>query len=182
MRVVLSPYWQLVAAAVSMATVSALVCEKGFVVLFGLFAVYCWLLWGLPTLGSRMAGPAEKRPRMSLKQMLTVVACFALIVSVLVNDWPFRVRFAISRPAIDRLADQVERGYVLDEPRQAGLFRIRGAERRRVAAARYTCLWIDPDPAGPAGFVRCLPQEAKALFNLWSTTRMSEGWQYIVED
>jgi hypothetical protein len=56
----------------------------------------------------------------SLRQMFFVVTCLAVYISMLRNPWPFRLRFAVSRPALAEFALRFERGETLEGGQWAG--------------------------------------------------------------
>ena len=68
------------------------------------------------------------------------------------SDWPFRLKFLTARPALDRLADQLEAGQAVSFPQDAGPFRLAGS--RVDSRTGGVALLIDPNPGGPSGFVR----------------------------
>jgi hypothetical protein len=122
------------------------------------------------------------RMQWSLRQLLLIVTCIAVVLSTLAQQWPFRVRFALSRPALESLAVRVEQGDPTAKSGIAGLFYVRLTQTR---GHDYICLWTDLNPTGYAGFVRCAPRQAahlKNFVNLWSQTRMDYQWQFVVED
>lgn len=98
------------------------------------------------------------------------------ITSVAIWNWPLRLAFIISQPALEELAADVTNGRVITNKR-AGLFFIQRAELVR---AGIPCLWVDTDPAARTGFVET--RTAVLPFNLWSVISLSEQWQLISED
>jgi hypothetical protein len=118
----------------------------------------------------------------SLRQMFLAVACVAAYISMLKNPWPFRLRFAVSRPALELLAAKVERGETLEHSQRAGLFLIQKAGRKERGGHVYTILWTEPGGGSPTGFVHPAPEDW-GLFNDWSTARLNvAGWQYFIQD
>ncbi|HEV3021550.1 MAG TPA: hypothetical protein VGX76_03760 [Pirellulales bacterium] len=129
----------------------------------------------------------------SLKQMLFAITSLAVILSILADPWPYRLRFAISRAALERFAARAERGETLMQPERAGLFMIVKMDRRQnrcpytqpVAAMGsqqpadplYTCLWTGPE----SGFVHPAPKN-RSLFNDYALDCFDEHWQFFIED
>lgn len=105
------------------------------------------------------------------------IACLALIVSVATVHWPFRAAYLLSRPSLDWLAREVDAGERLVTPTRVGLFTIVQAE---VRPDGIVCLWVDQNPGGKTGFVRCEPDHVP--FNLWSMVSLDDHWQFISED
>jgi hypothetical protein len=101
---------------------------------------------------------------------------------MLFTIWPFRLAFAASRPALDKLADQVARGEPVNTSRWAGAFRIVGSV---VDPATGTIgLITDPNPGGRAGFARQHAQAAGSspFYNLNYDVQLTEKWRYVEED
>lgn len=124
------------------------------------------------------AKSANTSPQFSLREMFLVVMCLAVYLSVLKNPWPFRIRFSVSRPALELLAAKVEQGESPAGSQWAGLFLIRETERRE----GYTILWTEPGGGNPMGFVHPAPEDAR-LFDDWSTARLNDKeWLFFIQD
>ena len=113
-----------------------------------------------------------------------VAASLIMVVSITVFNWPLRIAYAFSRPAFDRVAEQVMARETIETPRRIGWFRI---ERIDVSGSATNdigyeapCLWTDIHPYGNTGFVQAIPNNLR--FNLWSHFRLDETWQFIAED
>src|SRR5690242_12072102 len=52
----------------------------------------------------------SRKMQFSMRELLVVITCVALYLSLLWEPWTFHLRFAVSRPAMERLAAEVERG------------------------------------------------------------------------
>ncbi|HEV3343646.1 MAG TPA: hypothetical protein VG125_24960 [Pirellulales bacterium] len=112
----------------------------------------------------------------SLRQLFIVVACLALYLSLLREPWTFRLRFAVSRPALERLAAEVEQGGT-PGPQWAGLFYIEETARRERDGGTYTVLFIDPEE----GFVH--PTPTKPWLNDYSLALQNDPeWFYFIQD
>lgn len=176
-RRVRTPYGSFLVLTASAACFMTLV---GCQVILGVLCVLmlaAWCFYALIDMALQDAkGPVEP-PRWTLRQMLTLTACIAVMVGAVVNHWPLRLRFAVSRPQLDQFADQLAAGERLSTPRAVGLFMIRKAEMRR----GLPCLWTNPAPSGYTGFVRCTPSQAER-FNLFFTESMNDRWQLVIED
>lgn len=121
----------------------------------------------------------------SLRQMLLVTACLAFYLSLLCEPWTFRLRFAVSRPALERLAAQLEQGSAPD-PQWAGLFFIKKATREKRNDETLTVLWTESE----SGFVHPAPKPSAdlshlpgspGLFNDYSTALQRDPeWFYFI--
>jgi hypothetical protein len=83
-------------------------------------------------------------------------ACVAILAGLplltVLTLWPFRLAFLVSRPELNRLADDVAAGRTIAWPQRVGPFLVVAG---RVEARNGNIgLLIDPNPSGPAGFVR----------------------------
>ena len=67
-----------------------------------------------------------------LIRLRVVLSCTAVLLSIADTQWPVRLTVALSQPALDALADRVERGEKLQFPCRAGLFVIGRAEMSRL--------------------------------------------------
>ena len=56
--------------------------------------------------------------------------CIALVISVPETNWPLRVTFHLSQPALKAIADRVARGEKVPFPVRAGCFTVQQAEMR----------------------------------------------------
>lgn len=113
-----------------------------------------------------------------LRDLLIGVTAFAVVLSLVMDDWTLRASFAISQPAFARAAERLEHGSVSEGPQWVGLVpvqRIEWDERRRAA-----CFWVDLHPSGRSGFVLC--EQPEPPFNLWDHSRLFDGWHFIIED
>ena len=107
-----------------------------------------------------------------------------MVVSIIVLNWPLRIAYAFSRPAFDRVAEQVIAGETFTTPRRIGWFRIERIEVPGPAANEIDhhglLLWTGIHPNGNTGFVQSSPDDLR--FNLWSHFQLDETWQLIAED
>jgi hypothetical protein len=97
---------------------------------------------------------------------------------------PLYVGFAVSRPALDRLADRVAGGAIVRRAEWAGVFLIVGSDVD--PDTRSVGLVLDPDPSGRSGFVRLntgsRTDHMGPFWNLNSDVAMSGAWRYQDED
>lgn len=107
-----------------------------------------------------------------------------IVVSIIMFNWPLRIAYAFSRPAFDRVAEQVMAGETIATPRRIGWFRVERIEAPGPAANEIDdhglLLWTGIHPNGNTGFVRSSPEDLR--FNLWSHFQLDETWQLIAED
>jgi hypothetical protein len=104
-------------------------------------------------------------------------ASAAVVISVIVYQWPLHVAYRLSQPAIERVADNIRAGRPFRGPARVGVFLIEQAE---VSPKGVTCLWLNNALHSRTGLVQCSP--VKPPFNLWSMTSLDERWQCITED
>ena len=116
----------------------------------------------------------------SLRRLFVFVTCLALFLSLLYEPWTFRLRFAMSRPELERLAARVEAGDDV-EPQWAGLFFIEKADRKERDGKMFTVLWTDLG-ANPEGFVHPGSRNGP-WFNDYSVAmRHDAQWNYFIQD
>jgi hypothetical protein len=149
------------------------------------------LLVGIPSLVAfgiawvrLMDGEGAAPPR-SVKVGGLLVFIMALLPMVTLGTfWPLSLAFFNSRPAFERMADQVAAGRTLVFPQYVGLFQINGTELDPVSG--NVGLMIEPDRSHPAGFVRLGPGPAASLSSPFSGSNLhvelGGKWSYREED
>jgi hypothetical protein len=129
---------------------------------------------------------ATERRNFRLRRAGAVALWAGVLLSVPLTRWPVRLSFAISQPALDAVADQVERGETLRYPVRAGLFVIRKAEMNDLGSAgllpAQPCLWVEDYGAslGRAALARG-PRE-DGHYSQFSVSRLSGNWSQVDED
>jgi hypothetical protein len=113
---------------------------------------------------------------------LPVIALSIMPLVTVLSCWPLRLAFFVSRPTLERLADQVAAGQTPKFPRQAGLFLVAGPAVD--IATGNVGLLIDPDPYGPIGFVRLGPGTSPArrghpIGEGALDIKLGAGWWYL---
>jgi hypothetical protein len=139
-------------------------------------------------LGVTWAAEATRRdanPRRSpLVAWASVLALSIAPLTMTVTSWPFRLAFLISRPALDRLANQVAAGKALRRAEWAGLYLVFDTDLD--ARSGNIGLIIRQDPSGRSGFVRLgpgtPPNHYGPLFNLDIDEHIGGRWQFQEED
>lgn len=122
--------------------------------------------------------PARWRIRYQLfNSWAAIPLAFIVIASVAITEWPLRLNYMLARPSMNAIAARVQKGHKVKTPIQLGLFRIKKVELRN----GIVCLWTTTDTGGDSGLVNTTPQGSHS-FNLWSTLRLDNDWQYIEED
>jgi hypothetical protein len=150
-----------------------------------------WIIIAGPAIGGlgaawvTLANNQHATPRRSSPAAwLMVIALSVMPLMTLWTLWPLHLAFLASRPALERVADQVAAGQVIGFPRWAGLFRF------AVSAVDPTTgnvgLMINPNPGGPTGFVRVsagASRDRKRPFG-WDDldVDLGWGWEYREED
>ncbi len=133
-------------------------------------AVVAWVRW--------KAGP---RGWLALGGLLF---CPLLVASMLLTHWPMKLSFALSKPALNRLADAVAAHRAPALPKRAGAYVIHAVETRPMAEGTNgltVCLWMLPLERQHVGFVRS-PAGVTPEFNPWTHSRMDVHWHYFGED
>jgi|GEM_PF-3174420 len=170
----------------------------GRCVAFLWFVAWFWLIlqaiigltWALLRARPPQFVPVEARRGLFWRRLgvrVSVLAALAaLSLSVPLVRWPARLAFALSRPALEALADRVERGEAIAGPVRAGLWTVGSGE------------WSDPGgsglmPGGPflwlerkvlphcAGGVVRGPYE-DGLYGTRTLARLSGDWFQVCED
>jgi len=172
-RRIRTPYESFLAVTAVVPCVMGCVEDQRILGLFCALLLWVWCSYALIYSGLEAPKQQVESLHWSLRQMFMVTACLAVIIGAIFNHWPMLWRFAISVPEMDRIADQVESGLEVKKPQAVGLFVIEKATMR----SGIPCLWID----GETCFARCKPEQVQG-FNLWSTERMNDRWQLILED
>jgi hypothetical protein len=116
---------------------------------------------------------------------LAVVAIISIApLTMLLTRWPFRLAFLVSRPALERLADQVVAGAPVTSPRWAGVFVIVGSAIDPNTG--NVGLLTHPDSSGRSGFERYGARGSRgaagAFYNFWSVTELDANWRFAEED
>ena len=128
-----------------------------------------------------MALPALESQKRFRRQ---VALSFALVVSIVLFNWPLRMAYAFSRPAFDQVTAQVMAGETMETPQRIGWFRIERVDAPGTAANgidhQELRLWTNVHPYGNTGFVQASPDNLR--FNLWSHFKLDDTWQFISED
>lgn len=134
-----------------------------------------------PILLCVVIGPIGSRDlfeHVSLKRFyIHNIVALVLGASICYFQWPMRLRYVFSASALDRLAAQAMTGPMPQTPVRAGLVTIRRIQLRPGGV----CLWVDPNTAGPSGFVMCAPGTNPPA-NDGRPTRLSDRWHFVVED
>jgi hypothetical protein len=171
----------------------------------GLYAVLCitpdcyldillvmaWFVIVLPAVGgvgiawASLSTREGAAPRRSARvAWLAVIGLTAMPLFTIMTDWSLHLAFAVARPALDRLADQVTAGRTVGFPLWAGPFRVAAAAVDPVSG--NVGLMIDPDPNGPTGFVRVesgIPGDGRGpIVGSDLNLGLGGGWWYREED
>jgi hypothetical protein len=176
----------MLALTVAVVALGWTVADRAALYVFAFALVVAWALAAsyLVKLASRHA---PVRLQWSSRQLLVAVTCIAVIVSVLTRQWPFRLRFALSRSALEQATRRPELFGMNVSAQRAGLFTIRQAEVRTSGGQQYVCLWTDLGAMGYSGFVHLACNQTRddfnlCDFNLWSELSLDDEWQFVVED
>ncbi|RYZ83608.1 MAG: hypothetical protein EOP06_19650 [Proteobacteria bacterium] len=106
------------------------------------------------------------------------LVCLGIFISVPLTHWPFRIAYALSRSELDAVALSLKSGVKFTHPMRVGVFSIEKAEIYDHNGK--VCLWTVVDPSGSTGFTQCPPNNVP--FNLWSSLKLDDEWQYVSED
>ncbi len=96
----------------------------------------------------------NSRPGWALRvrASLVMAALTALPISAILTQWPHRLAFYLSSPALNRLADRVEAGGKVRPGEWAGVYRIQGT--LTLGYGGGTLLIVDPKAGDLSGFAR----------------------------
>jgi hypothetical protein len=149
------------------------------------FTVLWSILFGAPVgLGALLVGVVAlvcgKFERRRWPQIALLVACPLVAASIGFTNWPMRLSFAASTPALDRLAQQVAAGQTPSLPTRAGAYVVRAVQTEPVSGGVAVCLWTKPQ-YGHIGFVQS-PVGVTPPFNRWTHTKLSSQWHHFGED
>lgn len=162
--------------------------------LWGFASMFVGLLCGVPlVLGSGTAWSVAATRRGAARQLSPfavwpLVAVLATLpLTMLLAQWPLRLAFLASRPALDRLADAVATGQAPGWPARAGFFMVVNSAVDPTTG--NVGLITDPNPSGRSGFVRVNPAGGVSpvglggpFHNLGGDLPMGGGWRYQSED
>ena len=110
-----------------------------------------------------------------------LVVWLLLCAGMVRTNWPMRLSFAASTPALDRLAEQVAAGETPSLPTRAGAYLIRALETRPAGGGVAVCLWTAPPEGQHVGFVRS-PAGVTPLVNPWTHSQLSPRWHHFAAD
>jgi hypothetical protein len=146
-----------------------------FVILIGAPIALAALVAAVVALARRSAG------RRHWWQIALLLVCPLLVGSIVLTNWPMKLSFAASTPALDRLAAQVAAGQTPSLPTRAGAYTIRAVETRLVTGGLAICLWTAPTGRGHVGFVQS-PAGVTPNVNPWTHTQLGARWHHFAED
>jgi hypothetical protein len=163
-----------IAGSLTVIAFGALPCLIATAVVFGFGAAWC-----------AAATRDLKLSRRSLVLRWTAVAVISIApMTMLLTHWPFRLAFLVSRPALERLANEVAAGAPVTRPRWAGVFVIVGSAVD--PKTRNVGLITNPNPSGRSGFERYGARGTRgavgAFYNSWSKMELDQNWRYAEED
>ena len=108
---------------------------------------------------------------------LGVVLVFALLpASMPVTNWPIRLAFLVSRPALDGLADRVVTGAAVEFPRWAGAFQIKGVEAE--PQPNSTVALLLGGSIRPTSLSRTTSANHGPLNEPWFEIDLSPAWRF----
>jgi hypothetical protein len=162
--------------------------------MWGMIGMALGSLCGVPLIlgfGTAWSAAATRREAVRRRSPLLawplVIVLAALPLTMLFTDWPLRLAFLASKPALDRLADRVAAGHAPGRPVLAGLFMVVNSEVDPTTG--NVGLVTDPDPSGRSGFVRVSPAPSTSpgrvrgpFYNLNGDLYMGGRWRYQNED
>ena len=146
------------------------------------------LILGFGTAWSAAATRREiVRRRSPLLAWPLVIVLSARPLTMVFTDWPLRLAFLASKPALDRLADRVAAGHAPGRPVRTGLFMV--VKSKVDPTTGNVGLVSDSDSSGRSGFVRVSPTSSTSpgrvsgpFYNLNVDLQMGESWRYQNED
>jgi len=116
--------------------------------------------------------------------MAVVVVLSVAPIALPFTQWPLRLVFLGSRPALERLADEAGRGATITRPRWAGAYRVVGSTFD--PASGNVGLITAHVSSGRSGFerygARGSPGKNGGFYNLAPEVQLSQKWRYGEED
>jgi hypothetical protein len=124
---------------------------------------------------------AAALPSLSLSRRLRILGVLfpILFVSIVWKQWPLRMTFALHRPAMERLADQVQAGYSVTMPQQVGMFWLMNVQ---VMPSGNIGFQLTGGPGGGVFLVRHDPNARLIWNNTNWETNLGGGWYHVYED
>ncbi len=181
--------WGLASTSILACVVTAWFCVYPLPML-GIHLIYACMIATLPPLAAcggywmhanRRRDPKKRSPW----TQVAVILLGILPSSMALTLWPLHLAFAISRPAMNRLADQVAAGIPVAFPCQVGVYTIVSA-KRDLGKNPDVALFVDDDPNGPSGFVRSIEPRISFGHDLIVPSNYSINldwaWDYRDED
>jgi hypothetical protein len=110
----------------------------------------------------------------------SVLVLAVLPIVTLWTLWPLNLAFAVARPELDRLANQVAAGMPVRFPRRVGLFKLTAATL--VPVSGHVGLRIHENGASSSGFVRLNPRAIPGTYGPFMGVNfdvyLGGGWWY----
>lgn len=144
-----------------------------------------WLFVTLPVIVGLGVAWAQLANR-GLSRVVAHSSMFAMAIlpaATLITIWPLHLAFYVSRPSLERLADQVAAGHAVVTTHLAGAYLIRGSA---VNSYGDVSLILNPESGGPSQFVRNrsrpFPSLSSSPFGMEILLNLTDGWHYRVDD
>jgi hypothetical protein len=125
---------------------------------------------------------ATLRKRSAWRARVYVATLAGLPLLTVWTFWPLRLAFLVSRPEMNRVADEVAAGRTIAWPRHVGPFVL--VDSMIAAGNGNVGLITDPNPSGSAGFVRVRSRrQGGGPFSASGMgVDLDEHWEYRQED
>jgi hypothetical protein len=154
--------------------------------MLNLFGIICaglaWLLTMPAIFGFGAYWTRDRNPWREFAKWAAVLLLMLCPLGTMITDWPLRLAFLISRPAMENLADRVAAGTAPPGPVWAGVYRIAAT----ALDTRTGNIGLLTDPGGGSGFVRLKPANPPQFFgpliNVGICVDLGANWMYQVTD
>lgn len=113
------------------------------------------------------------------KERLAAPLIVGVIVSVPFTVWPLRVAFALHRPWLEPIAQQVRSEGTIAKPGRVGLFEYRQVRRIEYGSVGFQ---FTGGPGGGVYLVQCEPGSARIWYNLNWWYSLGGDWYLVYED
>ena len=143
-------------------------------ILLALFAVLA-----APLLLSTLVITAMPIVPLTRRQRIWGPVVIAVFVSVVWTHWPFCINFALHKPAMQRLADQVRAGASAGTPRRVGFFVLKDA---RIIPEGSIGFQLTGDSGGGTFLVWRAPGSTRIWYNTNWEISLGDDWYYVYED
>jgi hypothetical protein len=174
----LKMHWFIVLCISGFCAIVAISAQGFDTFILGILVFFLWIIGPSMILLVWFAARYQEKRKTRLKpvNLAAFAMCCSLSWSVVFTDWPLRLNFLLSRPALVREAQNL----VARKPASSGHW-VGGFYVQKSAVERgVICFWTDGD-SNRTGII-FNPKGGTPPFNLWSELPLGGNWHVITED